>query len=159
LKHLIFPGINIQWPWSELLLTGQKLVETRSYPLPLKHKDQWLAVIETPGPRGSKEAGIIKSRMTGLIQFADCFEYHDREAWLADHSRHLVQPDDACFGFDSRKRKWGWLVNRAFLFTHSIEAPKKRGIIYASACQIPISLIRNEAQFHSLESPHSFVDL
>jgi hypothetical protein len=152
LKNLILPGVNIQWPWSELLLTGQKLVETRSYPLPLKYKDQWLAVIETPGPRGSKEAGINKARIKGLIQFHDSFAYPHSKAWLEDYRRHLVSPDDASFAFDPNKEKWGWLVNRTLLFAHSIEAPKKRGIVFASVCEIPFELLRKE---DLLTGPHS----
>ena len=75
------PGVNIQWPWSELLLTGKKSVETRSYPLPEKYLGQWLAVIETPGPHGKREAGIDKARITGKIMFSESFQYPTLSEW------------------------------------------------------------------------------
>src|SRR4029450_4821616 len=54
-RPVTLPGINIQVPWAEAILSGQKVIETRFYPLPGKWVGQPLAVIETPGrARGFK---------------------------------------------------------------------------------------------------------
>ena len=50
-----------------MLLSGEKTVETRGYPLPEKYVGCELAIIETPGPRGRREAGIEKARIVGTI--------------------------------------------------------------------------------------------
>ena len=44
-------GLNIQQPWSSLLIDGYKSVETRSYPLPQKYEGVELALISTPGKK------------------------------------------------------------------------------------------------------------
>ena len=45
-------GLNIQTPWSSLLIDGLKTVETRSYHLPLKYEGIELYLVETPGKLG-----------------------------------------------------------------------------------------------------------
>jgi hypothetical protein len=52
-------GINIQAPWSQLLINGQKCVETRSYPLPKNYEGVPLALVETPGKYGQYKSLII----------------------------------------------------------------------------------------------------
>ena len=55
-----FPGINIRWPFSQLILAGAKTVEVREYMLGhrnIAHADQELWLIETPGgPRWGNRA-------------------------------------------------------------------------------------------------------
>lgn len=130
------PGVNIQWPWSQLLLSGQKSVETRTYPLPVDKTNVRLAVIETPGPRGRKEAGIDKARIIGTIIFRRSFKYKSKSEWLQDKNRHQVSENDPLYGFDSKKEKWGWEVAEYVLFKKPIPAPKKKGIVFAKSCEI-----------------------
>lgn len=133
-KRRILPGLNIQWPWSRLLLSGEKVVETRSYPIPDKHIGKELAIIETPGPRGAAEAGIAKAQIIGTITFSDSFEYQSRDQWLADRKRHCVSPGDPVYGFKSDTPKFGWVVASVSQLPKPVAAPKKRGIIFASEC-------------------------
>ena len=130
------PGVNIQWPWSELILSGEKTVETRTYPLPAKYKDVALAVIETPGARGRREAGIQMARIIGTVTFADSFQYKSKAMWIGDQQRHRVLDGDPLYGWSSKKEKWGWIVKETKLFSEHHPAPVKRGIIFASACSI-----------------------
>jgi hypothetical protein len=132
------PGINIQWPWSELLIDGKKRVETRSYPIPVKYLNTNLAVIETPGSRGFKEAGIAKARIIGLIKFSECYCYKSKQHWKSEEGLHLVSLDDPNFSFDSDKPKWAWTVSEVRRFQKPIPAPFRRGIRFTQACQIPI---------------------
>lgn len=132
----IIPGINIQWPWSQMLLSGAKTIETRTYKIPQKYIGVELALIETPGALGKKKAGILKARIIGTITFGCCVQYETKHAWIADVSKHLVNLDDAKFGFDDRKEKWGWCVVDFKKFTKIIPVPKKRGIIFAKECEV-----------------------
>ena len=132
------PGLNIQWPWSELLLSGRKSIETRTYPLPKKYEGVELAVIETPGPKGKKEAGINKARITGTIIFGASFQYKSENEWRKDAKRHLVNPDDIQYSWTKTDNiVWGWTVEKVTRLKSHEAAPKKRGIIFASICEIP----------------------
>jgi hypothetical protein len=119
-------GINIQGPWSSLLINGQKTIETRSYPLPKKYRDVTLALIETPG--GKK----FKSRIIGTITFSDSFKYDNETSWASDYNRHYVRPDDI-YGWND-KPKYGWIVKQIVKFDKPVEPPKKRGIVFSKDC-------------------------
>ena len=112
-------GLNIQAPWSTLLINGHKTVETRTYHLPLKYVGVPLALIETPG-----KSGRFKSRIIGLITFNESFRYKDKNQWINDHYRHLVTDNDANYGWKYYKDKYGWVVNGIEKFDYPIDPPK-----------------------------------
>lgn len=124
-------GINIQIPWSFLLINGQKTVETRSYPLPKKYEDIKLALIETPG-----KYGRFKSRIIGTIVFSHSFEYKSKDEWIDDYDRHKVEEFDEFLYWNDTKYKFGWVVSQIKKFDKPISAPQKKGIIFTHGCII-----------------------
>lgn len=122
-------GINIQAPWAALLISGQKSVETRSYPLPKKYEGVELALIETPG-----KSRKFKSRIIGTITFSHSFQYKTENDWKLDYSRHKVEDSDPLYSWTNNKPKYGWVVSNVKVFDDPVDAPKKRGIIFASGC-------------------------
>src|ERR1700758_4101536 len=98
------PGLNIQWPWSRLILDGHKTVETRSYKLPVKYENVPLALIETPGPLGRRN-GIESARVIGYVTFSTSFKYENRNQWARDLSRHRVSINDADFSWRAGNEK------------------------------------------------------
>lgn len=126
-------GINIQIPWSFLLVIGDKSVETRSYPLPKKYEGVELALIETPGKFGS-----FKARIIGTIVFSHSFEYPDEVAWKDDYNRHKVEENDVLFGWKENKKKYGWVVSQIKRFEEPLSPPKKKGIVFTKNCKVPI---------------------
>ena len=56
MKNSVLPAINIQFPISELILSGKKTIETRTYALPEKYIERDLYLIETPGSNGAFKA-------------------------------------------------------------------------------------------------------
>ena len=130
------PGINIQWPWSELLLSGKKSIETRSYALPKKFIGVELAVIETPGPRGKKEAGIEKARIVGTIVFSESFPYTSKSQWKKDFGRHRVDVEDPQYSWEKRSAVFGWKVASVKRLKQPKPPPLKRGIVFAKDCQV-----------------------
>ena len=124
-------GINIQIPWSFLLINGDKSVETRSYPLPTKYEGVELALIETPGKYGK-----FKSRIIGTITFSHSFRYPDKQSWIDDYNRHLVEDGDEFRAWDDNKPKFGWVVSNIVKFDKPLDPPAKRGIIFVSNCNI-----------------------
>jgi hypothetical protein len=136
-NDLLIPGINIQWPWSRLILEGKKTVETRSYPIPKKHIGKPLALIETPGPRGKREAGIESAKIIGIVVFGGSYKYRNRSEWKNEESKHRVAEDDAQFTFNLKKEKWAWPVLKARSLADPVPPPNSRGIVFASNCIIP----------------------
>ena len=122
-------GLNVQSPWSTLLINGQKSVETRSYRLPQRLEGVELALIETPGKRGK-----FKSRIIGIITFSESFRYKDKNEWTNDYHRHRVDENDDDYGWKYYKSKYGWVVSNVEKFEKPFDPPAKRGIIYAKNC-------------------------
>jgi hypothetical protein len=121
-------GLNVQSPWSTLLINGQKTVETRSYTLPQRLEGVELALIETPG-----KSAKFKSRIIGTITFSGCIQYSSKEQWESDESRHKVDTNDSLYGWKD-KPKFGWIVQSVKKFKNPVDPPTKRGIIYAKNC-------------------------
>jgi len=126
-------GINIQSPWSHMLINKEKCVETRSYSLPEKYVGEELALIETPG-----KSGKFKARVIGVITFSHSFQYSDEQEWQTDYNRHLVEQEDKIYGWKEDKEKHGWVVSDIIKFDESQPAPEKKGIIFTNNCQIVI---------------------
>lgn len=124
-------GINIQCPWAESLVNGNKCVETRSYQLPSKYEGEELAVIETPG-----NSGNFKARIIGTITFSHSFQYKDENEWREDYNRHLVSPDDSQYGWQNDKSKYGWVVSNVVKFPEPQPAPENKGIIFTLNCEV-----------------------
>jgi hypothetical protein len=134
----ILPGINIQWPWSELILSGKKTVETRGYPLPTKYIGKELAIIETPGRRGAMEAGIHQARITGVVVFRESFLYGNKTDWIKDKKRHLVSDIDHQFGYHPSKEKWAWVIDHVIRSASVTIPPIPRGIVFAGKCKVTL---------------------
>jgi hypothetical protein len=134
-KILSISGINIQYPWSELLVTKKKTIETRGYCLPSKYINQPLAIIETPGKTG-KANGVNKARIVGVITFSESIEYFTKKQWLADQRRHLVAEDDPLFRFKAGTKKWGWIVEKVQRLRVPTNPPTSRGIVFAKNCEV-----------------------
>jgi hypothetical protein len=124
-------GLNIQIPWSFLLINGEKSVETRSYPLPKRLEGIELALIETPG-----KYGRFKSRIIGTITFSHSFQYPDKQSWTDDYNRHKVEENDKSYNWNEDKKKYGWVVSNITKFENPADPPKKRGIIYVKNCKV-----------------------
>ena len=131
-------GLEVQAPWSELLLRGSKSVETRRYPLPAELLGVPLALIGTAQGKAGVSAlpdhvPAGESRLLGLVTFGEQWRYSTREQWRADEPRHAVpqgsaydwveeppgQQDAAAAGSD----RWGWCVQSVRPFASPLPAP------------------------------------
>lgn len=124
-----YTGINIQWPISELILSGKKTIETRTYPIPRKYLNKEMILIETPGKQGK-----FKSRMRAIVKFTSCFKYKSERVFYEDTDRHYVDPKSP-WAYDPKKGKWGWCLEIIRLLP-SIEVREKKGIIYTKELTI-----------------------
>ena len=124
-------GLNVQIPWSTLLINEWKSVETRSYPLPQKYEGVELYLVETPG-----KYGRFKARAIGTITFSHSFKYPDKQSWIDDYNRHKVEEGDEFFGWNENKSKYGWVVCSVKKFEHAVDINQKRGIIFTTNLDI-----------------------
>lgn len=121
-KNLTYTGINIQFPISRLILTGQKTIETRLYSIPESYIGQKLLIIETPGP-----AGDFKARVVGFIVFGPSFKYSSAKEFYQDSKKHCVTPESP-WHWTEGLNKWGWPIEFVEEFKKSKPAPAKKGI-------------------------------
>lgn len=124
-----YTAINIQYPISELILSGEKTIETRTYPIPKKYIGVPLLVVETPGKNGD-----FKARIVGIIQFQESFKYKDKKAFYKDESKHKVNPTSP-WRWD-KKAKWGWPIKSIKRFKKSQVAEFKKGIIFTAGVRL-----------------------
>ena len=124
-----YTGINIQFPISQLILSGKKTIETRTYPLPLKYLGQDMLLIETSGKNEKFSARII-----AIIRFSNCHKYKNSKEFYKDTKAHFVSPESP-WAWKDDKPKWGWTVEVVGRLPPQ-QVTKKKGIIYTSSISI-----------------------
>ncbi len=123
-------GINIQWPISEDIVSGRKIIETRTYPIPQQYLNQEMLMIETPG-----KAKNFKSRIVALIKFTSCKEYKSKSDFYKDVEKHLVDKNSPWAW--KEKAKFGWEVEIIKIYFPPIEFKGKKGIVYTKDIPLP----------------------
>jgi hypothetical protein len=123
-------GINIQFPISRLILSGEKTIETRTYPIPPAYVGKELVIIETPG-----KTGKFKARMIGLVTFGESFQYPSKAAFYRDAKRHRVTPD-SLWAWQEGAPKWGWPIIKVKAFEVERLLQKRAGIRFSTGIQL-----------------------
>ena len=131
-KQKYVPGINIQWPFSQLIVSGRKTIETRNYSLPQKYIGTDVALIETPGNK--KE---FKARIVAIVRFQEPFPYSSKSHFFSDYEKHLVD-EQSPWAWRDGKKKWAWPLEIKVVYERPIGAPRRRGIRFTNKCAIPI---------------------
>ena len=135
-------GINIQTPWSNMLINGVKTIETRSYPLPKKYEGIELVLVETQGNKSN-----FISRAIGTIVFSCSIEYSDQKSWQNDYFKHKVSGNDKNFGWKPDKKKYGWIVIKVKKFEKPIDITQRKGIIFTTGLKLKKEQF-NESECH-----------
>jgi hypothetical protein len=117
----IYTGINIQYPISQMILNGEKTIETRTYPIPEKYLGEEMLLIETPG-----KSGKFVSRIIGVIKFTTCFQYKTKKEFYSQSNKHCVTKDSIWAWRDGDK--WGWCVDVIEKIEIPIPYTKRKGI-------------------------------
>jgi hypothetical protein len=125
-----YTGINIQFPISQKILLGEKIIETREYPLSDKYLMEELLLIETPG-----KTGTFKARIIAIIKFTECFKYKNQKEFYADIDKHFV--DKSSRWAWKNKPKYGWQIKLVKKFKNPIPMTKRKGIIYTLGISLP----------------------
>ena len=112
-------ALEVQQPWADLLLNGEKTVETRTYPFPPWLWGDKIDVLQaaegTPGVSAvpdSVYSGDPRFQLAGWIEVQKCFKYASREEWASDTDRHRVPIDEAgAYGWSDDRDLYGWVVS------------------------------------------------
>jgi hypothetical protein len=137
-RSLSLPGLNVRAPWAEWLISGEKVIETRSYPLPQKYIGRNIAIVETPGP----QAGF-SSRVVGVACFGVPFRYSSREEFYRDSKSHLITEESLSYSWEARRGVvWGWPVLNSWPIRQELPANLKKGIVWTNSI-----VLKNKGEF------------
>lgn len=125
-----YTGINIQFPISQLILSGKKIIETRTYPIPEGYLNQDLLMIETPGSEGT-----FKARGVCLIRFSECYQYKTLKSFRSEFSLHKVE-DGSPWDWTPEKPKWGWKISKILILRLPTIIKKRKGIVFTKNLSI-----------------------
>ena len=114
-------ALEVQQPWSDLLLSGDKVVETRRYPFPPWLLGQRINILQsaagTPGISAVPDEiwpSDKRFALPGWIVVSDCILYSSPDQWEADAAHHRVPIDDAgAYGWDAERELYGWVIASA----------------------------------------------
>ena len=121
---LCMRGLNIQWPFSQLLLMGVKLEEVRAYALDYRgiaKTDEEVWIVETKGHCAKASANAIltdiqiasrpaAAQIVGTIRFACSQPYYDKQAFHEARCRHRIKAG-SLFDWDDHHPIYGWRVD------------------------------------------------
>jgi len=118
-----YTGINVQYPISQLIVEGNKTIETRTYPIPEQYLNKEMVLVETPG-----KTGKFKARVIAIIKFTECFQYKSKKEFYANSDKHCITRDSSWAWEDGEK--WGWAVSIVQVFKFPIILNCQKGIVY-----------------------------
>ena len=118
---LTLPGLNVQWPFSQLLLAGLKSAEVRGYALGHRNiaragAEHW--IVETRGPCANALKNALpgdvalgarpaKAQIVGTVTFSRSVPYAGLSEFCADASAHCIK-DGGAFAWDGRGEMHAW---------------------------------------------------
>lgn len=111
-------ALEVQQPWSRLLLEQKKTVEARSYPLPDGLLGRRIYLLESHA-QGSLQSSLANNFQTnsiiGSVVFSKVIEYNSQDEFQSDEESHLVSRDSP-FGWTlGTERMYGWIVQNIHL--------------------------------------------
>ena len=115
-------------------MSGEKTIETRTYPLPDRLKGVPLALVETPG-----QSGGFKSRVVATITFSMSFAYDSETQFYNDIDKHCVAKGSK-WKWSGNKPKFGWVIESVTILNEEISLKKRPGIIYTKQIEVPNDL-------------------
>ena len=128
---LVLRGLNIEYPFSQLILAKRKDTEVRDYALGhrnLANPDEEMFLIETP-PKNQASAAVDhidlgppprRAQVVGTVSFSKSEQYKDRAAWDQDRQRHHIKPGSALDWREGRGDKHAWRIHQVRRFQEPV---------------------------------------
>ena len=124
---LVLRGLNIQYPFSRLILAGLKDTEVRDYALGYRniaHQDEEMFLIETP-PKNLASVGVDhthlgppprRAQVVGTVCFSKSEKYKTRTAWNGDRERHCIRRGSPLDWQGDKGEKHAWRIGQVRRF-------------------------------------------
>ena len=126
------PGLNIQWPFSQLILLGVKTEEIRTYALEHRgiakaNREVW--IVETKGPTNKAMKNAIvgdfdippqpnAAHIVGTVTFSkDTKRYKDQNTFHQARDKHCISEGSEKYDWDGAGVRFGWQVNKVRALT------------------------------------------
>ena len=120
------PGLNIQWPFSQLILLGVKTEEIRSYALDYRHiadanREYW--IVETKGPTNKAMKNAIvgdidiaprpnAAHIVGTVIFSQSHQYKDQNTFHQARDKHCIAQGLKKYDWGGTSDCFGWQVSK-----------------------------------------------
>ena len=158
--------LEVQAPYSKMILEGRKSIETRDYPLPSCLQGSKIYIFEsTPTNSTSSSLGTVDEISAGLLirgvcSFESSFIYESWQQWNDDRDKHCV-PTDSKFEPTAEaltlKPKYGWIVQFRELFENTRETPVLKRIHRSFFhAEKTIILIRHAESVNNADKKNTF---
>ena len=124
---LVLRGLNIQYPFSQLILAKLKDTEVRDYALGhrnIANPDEEMFLIETP-PKNQASAAVDhidlgppprQAQVVGTVSFSKSEQYKKKAAWNLDRRRHRIKRGSALDWQQSQGDKYAWRIGQVRCF-------------------------------------------
>ena len=150
-QQLTLRGLNINWPFSQLLLLGAKTVEARRFPLGhrnIAHAGEELFLIETPPKCAS--AGVVSdhpvgprpqaAQVVGTVIFSGSEAYADTSAWKRDREKHCIKEGAPHYDWTGEGEMHAWHVGAVKRFAEPVPAGSKSQTGYGAPRTLDVKL-------------------
>jgi predicted transcriptional regulator len=126
--------LEVQSPFSQLILSGKKNIETRAYPLPLELIGIKILLCESQaGENGISCIGdeVDKAKegikIVGEICISHCKEYKSQDEWDSERENHRV-PEGSSYGWSPTEegRRYGWIIDKVVTYENPLPVPAMR---------------------------------
>ena len=135
---LCMRGLNIQWPFSQLLLMGAKTEEVREYDIGHRmicKADEEVWIVETKGPHAKAMTNAISdglelaprpsaAQIVGTVSFSGAFQYRNIEDFVSARERHGIAIGSK-YDWDGSGSRFGWQVARVHKLAKPIGVESK----------------------------------
>lgn len=98
--------LEVQEQWAQMILSREKRIEVRTYPLPTAYEKKKIGLWMTP-PGGSQRCGLGSGKLVGIVTFARTKRYNSEKEWNNDEPFHKVPPSDPYFSYHSVLKREG----------------------------------------------------
>ncbi len=120
---LCMRGLNIHWPFSQLILMGAKTEEVREYELGIAKTDEEVWIVETKGPHAKAGTNAIvgdlqiaprpsAAQIVGTVRFASAHPYGSEQVFHNARDSHRIAVGSK-FDWDGSGARYGWRVGQA----------------------------------------------
>ena len=128
---LVLRGLNIQYPFSQLILAKLKDTEVRDYALghrSIANPDEEMFLIETP-PKNQASAAVDhidlgppprQAQVVGTVSFSKSEQYKKQAAWNLDRRRHRIKRGSALDWQEGQGDKHAWRIGQVRCFQEPV---------------------------------------